>query len=154
MTRDQTMYTAKEVAEYIICRCNLTDVFVSNLKLQKLLYLVQVEYLRYFGRPCFSDDFEAWNVGPIVSDVYNRYCGFGGSGIILKAEPKIAGQDEKFIDEIVQRWKNAYPWDMSRKTAYAGSPWDVTYDNGRGSHRIIRKELIKELEKAKEVAYA
>lgn len=35
------MYTAKEIAQYVIWLCNKKKYSISNLKLQKILYFLQ-----------------------------------------------------------------------------------------------------------------
>lgn len=67
------MYNALTVAKYIIKRCNDTNRIISNLKLQKLLYFVQAEFLVTTTHACFPEEIEAWDFGPVVPEVYHRY---------------------------------------------------------------------------------
>ena len=63
------MATALEVADYIIKK-----IPVDNLTLQKLLYYSQATHLvKYDKKPLFHDDIEAWDIGPVVPSVYNKY---------------------------------------------------------------------------------
>ena len=50
---------------------------LTNLKLQKLLYLAQGRYMAKTGKQLFSDQIEAWSLGPVVRTVYDTYkvCG-------------------------------------------------------------------------------
>ena len=50
------VYSALEVARHIINYVNSNDQLLSNLKLQKLLYFVQAEFLISQERICFTDD--------------------------------------------------------------------------------------------------
>lgn len=45
----------------------------TNLRLQKLLYLVYQEYLKTFDTPLFDDKFYAWTYGPVCKRVYDEY---------------------------------------------------------------------------------
>ena len=67
------MYNALSVAHYIIDFYNRNNRGISNLKLQKVLYFVQAEFLvgTFDHRPCFSDPIEAWDFGPVVPSVYH-----------------------------------------------------------------------------------
>ena len=64
------MYRALDVAKYVIERCNKMGYPISNLKLQKILYFIQAEFLVAFDEQCFQEDIEAWNFGPVVPEVY------------------------------------------------------------------------------------
>ena len=75
------MRSAIEIARYIIWYCGENGFSVSNLKLQKILYFVQAEFLVNIGRPCFSDAIEAWDFGPVVPVVYRKYKVYGSSNI-------------------------------------------------------------------------
>lgn len=47
------------VAKYIVNRCVKSGTPISNLQLQKILYFVQMAFLKKLDKPCFSDDIEA-----------------------------------------------------------------------------------------------
>ena len=74
-------YNALEVAEYIIERCNQKNKSISNLKLQKILYFVQAQFIVEFGTPCFDNIMQAWDYGPVVPDVYHKYKVYGNTNI-------------------------------------------------------------------------
>ena len=63
--RMDIMYRASDIARYIIERCKETNRTISNLKLQKILYFVQAEFLVSTNHACFSDPIEAWDFGPV-----------------------------------------------------------------------------------------
>jgi len=62
------MARAVDVAGYII-----KSTPVDQLKLQKLLFYTQAVSLVKFGVPAFDDPIEAWDYGPVVSSIYNKY---------------------------------------------------------------------------------
>ena len=65
------MYSAIDIARYIIWYCKNHGYTISNLKLQKILYFVQAEFLVSAGAPCFYQDIEAWDFGPVIPEVYH-----------------------------------------------------------------------------------
>ncbi len=71
---------ALDVARYVVGRYGTTH-FITNLKLNKLLYYMQVESLRKRNRVLFDDVIEAWDYGPVEPAVYRRYSMFGSSRI-------------------------------------------------------------------------
>lgn len=68
------MHKALDVAEYFICRQDWgAGDIMSPLKLQKLLYLAQIESMVKTGEPLFSEDIQAWARGPVVCEVWEHY---------------------------------------------------------------------------------
>jgi uncharacterized phage-associated protein len=45
---------------------------VPKVKLHKLLYYCQGHHLGTFGEPLFTETIAAWDMGPVVSDVWHR----------------------------------------------------------------------------------
>lgn len=74
-------YCVDDVARYIINYCHDRKYIISNLKLQKILYFVQAKFLTETTYPCFSEEIEAWNFGPVVPQVYSEYKKFGSGNI-------------------------------------------------------------------------
>ena len=79
--KEPEAYSALEVARHIINYANQTEQFVSALKLQKIMYFVQAEFLISNGRLCFADDIEAWDFGPVVPAVLHEFLRFGSCSI-------------------------------------------------------------------------
>lgn len=72
------MANVYDVAEFFVQLANQgEDDPMTNLKLNKLLYYAQGTYLARAGVPLFEDAIEAWQLGPVVADIYHRYkvCG-------------------------------------------------------------------------------
>lgn len=61
-------YVALAVAKYILSLQPMT-----NLRLQKTLYFIQVAFLLTRERGIFDDEIEAWQYEPVVPSVYNEY---------------------------------------------------------------------------------
>ena len=69
-------YSVQDIAKWILTR-NRLEVqtedgdYISNLKLQKLLYYSQGCFLALRDEPLFDSPIEAWTYGPVVPEVYN-----------------------------------------------------------------------------------
>lgn len=50
---------------------------LSNLEMQKTLYVAQMLHLGRTGRPLFDNRIEAWDYGPVVPDLYHEAKRFG-----------------------------------------------------------------------------
>jgi uncharacterized phage-associated protein len=66
-------YTALEVAKWFTKWADFNDADMTNMKLQKLLYYAQGQYLAEHEEPLFDEDIEAWSHGPVVPSVYRAF---------------------------------------------------------------------------------
>ena len=118
------MYKAMDIAQYIITKCTRDGSPVSNLQLQKILYWVQGEYLAISGRPLFQEDFFSWQIGPVMPNVYYRFCGYGASKILGRYPGIMIEKDTKaLIDQIVEEKRALYP------SAVACAVWPSCHKN-------------------------
>lgn len=74
-------YTAMEIADYIVFWCHMEKVPISSLKTQALLYFVQGRFLAGKGYPCFSEDIDVSDYGPIIISVQREYRVYGSLNI-------------------------------------------------------------------------
>ncbi len=63
--------------------CELSDWSLSNLKIQKILYIAHMYALgRTDGEcPLLSENFEAWDYGPVLPQVYQKGKIFGADAV-------------------------------------------------------------------------
>lgn len=101
------MYNALDISKYIISYCKKNNYALSNLKLQKVLYFVQAQFLVSKNYPCFSETIEAWDFGPVVPVVYHEYKIYGSSSITAlfsdNCTTKIQVNDITIINGIVDQ---------------------------------------------------
>ena len=137
------IYSALDLSKYIVSKCVRENCPVSNLQLQKILYYIQKEFLLH-DRIAFSDEIEAWQFGPVVPNVYYKFCGFGAMPITNDFEDiSIKVTDRPTIDGIVEDKRLLDPWDLVADTHKPDGAWAQTYRNGMGNHDIIPRKLIK-----------
>lgn len=136
--------TALNLAKYVIKECISHERPVSNLQLQKILYYIQVSFLKSFNEPCFGEDIEAWKFGPVVPVVYYKYCGFGATAInIASGEVNdIPPKYKKTIDEVIKSKEKIFPWTLVSDTHTPGGAWSRAYKAG-GSFSIISTHAMK-----------
>ena len=53
--------------------------FLSNLKIQKLLYYAQGLHLALYHKPLFEEKIIAWQYGPVVEEVYRELKSYQGA---------------------------------------------------------------------------
>lgn len=103
MTTEMT--TAQQVADYILRSAHASGSFVSNLKLQKLLYYVQAWHLAVFERPLFSERFQAWVHGPVIPEVYRRFNHYRWRNIDEEvAPPDLSPGTIAFVEEVLEEY--------------------------------------------------
>lgn len=138
------MYSVQLVAKHIIKYCNENNYPVSNLKLQKILYFVQAEFLVSTGEACFPESIEAWDFGPVVPEVYHRYKVYGSSNIPYirnGIKGRIEQSDKGMIEEMVD-WCSNYTASQLVDITHHQDPWINAYTTYRNN--IISKKSIKE----------
>lgn len=142
------MYSAIQIADYIVARCLDVGSPISNLQLNKIIYFIQKAFLNTNGyaNGLFAEDFEAWQFGPVVPNVYYRYCGFGGASILLKPMNLISLsiEETELVNDIIDRNCIRQPWELVKETHKPNGAWDRVFRNGYGNHVIIPKALIKQ----------
>lgn len=124
------MYNVLDIAQYIIERCNSKNIAISNLKLQKILYFVQAEFLVSKGQPCFDEEIEAWDFGPVVPEVYYAYRMYGSANIPYVAKRrtfrKILPKDKKLLNEIIDECSK-YSASALVEITHHQTPWLEAY---------------------------
>ncbi len=140
------MIKALTLAQYIINKSIQEEEPISNLQLQKILYFLQVRYYHLFKEFLMEDDFCAWQYGPVIPDVYYKYCSCGGFKILSQSDTdeKIEPEITSFVDREIRPLRNLSPWDLVEKTHQKGGAWDQTYHNGEGLYGKISKSKIVE----------
>ena len=138
------MYNALLVANHIVKYCNSKNHPISNLKLQKLLYFVQAEFLVSKGIPCFREAIEAWDFGPVVPEVYHHFKKYGSS-IIISYSRGLKGiidpVDCRIIENMVDECVGFSATQLVEITCNQ-DPWKKAYN--RYVNRVISKQSIKE----------
>ena len=126
-------YSALEVARYIIHHEAQKGRPVSNLRLQKLLYFVQVQFAVNSpdGQPCFKQRMEAWDFGPVVPVVYReyKYCGSAVIPYDSYGATSISVSDRKLIDAMLNHCAK-YSTSALVEIIHAQTPWKDAYQNG------------------------
>ncbi|MDM8557199.1 type II toxin-antitoxin system antitoxin SocA domain-containing protein [Candidatus Parabeggiatoa sp. HSG14] len=144
--------TASKIADYFLYIANDTGSFLSNLKLQKLVYYAQAWYLALYNTPLFDEEFEAWIHGPITTSLYEKYKPFGWKPILKEVEkPKLPVDVENFLEELTQVYFIRESLELEMMI-HREEPW-IKARNGvpldEPSRAIISQQAMKEYYKAR-----
>jgi len=95
------------ISRYIVEKYRMSE----SVKLQKILYILYIEYLKETGKKLFDDEFEAWVYGPIIPRLYQfiKENGFNFFEIEytehIEKIVKLNNKDiEKFIDKRIKKF--------------------------------------------------
>lgn len=114
----KSLYTANQIASYIIRKCLKLEKEINNLQLQKLLYYTQAAFLVKVNRPAFTDDIVAWKYGPVVEKVYQEYKCNSNRAIydFILYKESIADKDKVLIDKVVLAKANYSAFELVKQT--------------------------------------
>ncbi len=138
-------YRAVDVANYLIFLASQENQEkeregMTNLKLQKILYLAQAYYLAKLGKPLFAERLEAWEYGPVVPEVYRKLKRHGSKPIIVEEDKStLAEEDKKILGKV---WRTFGGYSASRLVdiVHAHTPWK---EASASADKVISHRAIK-----------
>lgn len=140
------MYNAVDVASYIVGRCANLGRPVTNLQLQKILYYIQLNFLRTYDKCIFEDDILARRHGPVVKEVYYKYNIWGRHEIVPRAvqaaKETFLEKDRELIDRVTDVCLLLDSWELVERSQKAGGPWHRSFDGNL--EKVIPKEVMRE----------
>ena len=161
------MYSAKAIANYFLDRGYDEDIFITPMKMNKLVYLAHGWYLAFTETALVNEMAEAWDHGPVFPSLYHEFKKYGRFPIDKKATtwhglllttPTIAdAPDNKsfptqpFLDKIWELYRHWHAKDLRSLSHKEGSPWHtVKYSPSYRGRRVrIDDTLIFEYYKQK-----
>lgn len=149
MEKNRTHGFATIIAKYIVAFCakQKEPILISNIKLQKLLYLVFGEYYLAKKKKLFPEPFQAWQYGPVVASVYDEFCAFAGSFICLaENEPELPENVTLAIKPTIEANMKRDVFDLVNETHQPGSAWSKTVARNNGIIKDHPEILIEDIE--------
>jgi uncharacterized phage-associated protein len=134
------------VAKYI---AEKSDWSISNLKLQKMMYITQMIHMgRNEGDCIFDADFQAWDYGPVIPALYHRLKRFGAGPIsdVLSRAKKFRDDDARrtVMDDVCQRFLKYSAGDLVEITHYDCGAWAQFYVPGARNITIPSEAIFGE----------
>ncbi|WP_257285711.1 Panacea domain-containing protein [Endozoicomonas sp. SESOKO1] len=123
-----------QVAAYFLNKANSDDAgdLISNLKLQKLVYYAQGFALAIFDSPLFNNAIEAWQHGPVITELYHRFKTFGSGAIDTPDEfdaESLSPEEQGLLDEVYDVYGQFSAWKL-RNMTHDEPPWTEAYRTG------------------------
>ena len=92
------------VADYFLSRDEgREDADVTQMKLHKLMYLAQANFLSSVDNRLFASDIEAFEHGPVIKELYPQFRHYGRS-VIVVASDEAAWQAKESDFKIFRRY--------------------------------------------------
>ena len=66
------LYKAYDVAKLVAAIYKTMGRGFFGTGLHRILYIIQIEFMKKYDYPCFSDEMTAWDYGPVVADQFNE----------------------------------------------------------------------------------
>jgi len=120
---------------------------LSNLELQKLIYLAHMFYLGRTGEPLIRGNFEAWDYGPVHPDLYRVARIFGRNRVenIFHGIPDVPdGREKEILDEAYDSIGKVGASRLVNATHRKDGAWEKNYVPGERHCLIPTHDIIDE----------
>lgn len=146
-----SMHTATDVAKWFLAHNRIAAAdegaeFISNLKLQKLLYYAQGCALAVTDEPLFGDEIVAWQHGPVVESVYHAYKSNGSNGIVFEDDfdfSQFTPEENELLEEVYDTFGQYSAWKL-RNMTHEETPWLTTPQGAVISTGVIKDYFKRE----------
>ncbi|HAS27968.1 MAG TPA: hypothetical protein DCR59_02070 [Dehalococcoidia bacterium] len=137
MTTKKSTLTCFDVANYFLSLSGdeSSGDYISNMKLQKLVYYAQGLHLAMYDKPLFDDVIEAWTYGPVIHALYNNYKGNGDKAIPKPDSINLSiysTEVRSLLDDIYVSLGQFSAWKLATMT-HEESPWVNAYRQSPGT---------------------
>ena len=133
-------HKVNEVANYFIALAKDSNVSLSNMQLQKLVYIAFGYYAAILNEPLFEDEIQAWNYGPVIPNLYHLLKKYGAGEVtdFVDASTTITADDpaSKIIEGV---WNTYIKYDgiqLSKLTHEEGTPWSNVWNKDQRNATI------------------
>jgi uncharacterized phage-associated protein len=147
-TRTTPAYDARAVANYFLELASLESIHITPMAMQKLVYFAHGWMLGVYGRPLISQRIEAWDYGPVISDLYQAFKRYGNLPITEPAHtaqmigsvfrvtvPQIPKHQDPGVASLIGKvwatYKHFTAIQLSNMTHTPGSPWSTARENNQ-----------------------
>ena len=133
-----------------VCKfiCEQGDWIVTNLQLQKILYLAQMVCLGIEGERLADVSFEAWDYGPVAPRVYRQVRMFGSSpigNVFLDAKPfSPTSKRREILSDTCNKLLKMTPGELVEITHWENGAWAKNYVPGVRGIKIPDSAIIDE----------
>ncbi len=113
-------------AEFI---CEKSGWNVTQLSLQKILYLAHMVHLGRYNSPLVQGQFEAWDYGPVHSKLYQKVKAFGAKPIpqVFWSKDELDESAREVLQDACHNLLHLSPGELVRNTHWGDGAWAKYY---------------------------
>lgn len=151
-TISMNRYPASVIAYAFIKKGIDSNLFVTQLKLQKMVYFANGYHLAKHNNPLIVEAVQAWKYGPVIPELYQVLKAYGNSPItdpifldfigIDKEYSKIDQTTRETIDYTWEATKSVSAENLVRWTHKVDSPWDKAWKKSERNTTINNTEIL------------
>ena len=109
------MVNANDIVAIVLLWCKRNNVRITNARLQKFLYLIQMDYAKEHKRILISEAFCCWEFGPVIPTVYYDYHVYGADEIPVNVNPETVNKDYVIIvSKIMEKYGHLHTSELIR----------------------------------------
>jgi uncharacterized phage-associated protein len=149
------------IANEFIRRARADNKALTQMQLQKLVYIAHGWNLAINGEPLTCDPPEAWEYGPVYKELRKALRNYGRDAVsreikyedyvpgIFEDDPDdsaiaaLSASEKAVIDRVYRDYGKYHAFQLSALTHREGTPWTSVYDGGRGKSEEIPAAMIR-----------
>ncbi|MCC6589757.1 MAG: SocA family protein [Bryobacterales bacterium] len=141
------LVSAHVVANAFLALAREENRALTNMQLQKLVFLAQGYCLAILGRPLYYHRIHAWQWGPVIPKLYKVLQRYGSGDVTEPLEvpqseedQEIGPDEQKIIRAVWNAYKSYSGAQLSALTHRKGTPWSETW--AKEKFGVIPEEVI------------
>ena len=121
---------AFDLAAHVSNRCMDLGMPTTHFKLQKMLYILEVKSLIHSGKSLIDENFEAWEYGPFLRSVYDKYSYMAACEIKVrqKTNRELPGDQRNAIINNIDELAKMNLWELAQYSMEPNTPWAKVYE--------------------------
>jgi len=128
--------------------CEKSGWSLTNLELQKLIYLAHMFHLGQYNEPLVKEHFEAWDYGPVQPDLYHHIKVYGSSKVKsmfrLGKDIEDDTSEAKILDKVCEQLSSKPARWLVAVTHWQDGAWAKHYHSTSFSEIIPDEDVHQE----------
>lgn len=124
---------ATDLAAHVINRCMDLGEPTTHFKLQKMLYMLEVKSLVHSGKSLIDENFEAWQYGPFLRSIYDKYSYMAACEILVrqKTNKELPSDQRNAIINNIDEMAKMNLWELAQISMEPDTPWAKVYEKDK-----------------------
>ncbi len=116
------------IANWFLSTAALEGEALTQMELQKLVYIAHGWHLALLDEPLIDEVVEAWKWGPVIPSLYRSFARFGASAIPAESmKPTLPEKTESLLNDVWEVYKRFTAAELSAMTHKPNTPWSLAF---------------------------